>query len=464
MKGIISMSMKETERIPILDKLMNKELKQKHAAQMLSLSVRQIRRLVKRYKRLGVSGIPHQLRGKVGNHHLDETTLSHITEIIRNKYSDFGPTLAHEKLVAHHEIQLSRETIRKTMILNHLWKPRQRKYVKLHPLRERRACEGELVQLDGSPHDWFEGRAPVCTLLVYIDDATGKLKHLKFVISESTRSYFMATKEYFTLYGKPLAFYLDKHGVFRVNTTKGGTAGVEDSNGLTQFGRAMSELTIALIFAQSAEAKGRVERVNQTLQDRLVKEMRLLGINTLEEGNQYLPEFLKDFNRKFAVVPKDKANLHQPLLPQEDLDRILCEQHTRTLSKQLTLSFENKIYQIKTDRPTYAMRYAPVVVKTNLTGTITIEHQKKQLDYTIVTEQPKAEIVDSKQLNHKVDTLVTQQALPPRMGHVPKPDHPWRQARHLAITLAKQRHERESGATLMNDAGQNDINQILAVV
>ena len=451
MKGIISMSMKETGRIAILERLMYKEIKQRHAAQMLSLSVRQIRRLVKRYKRLGVNGIPHRLRGRMSNNRcLNETGLGQITEIIRTHYADFGPTLAHEKLTAHHGIAFSRETLRKAMISARLWKPKRRKYVTVHQMRERRSCEGELVQLDGSPHDWFEGRAPVCTLLVYIDDATGKLKHLKFVVSESTAAYFMATKEYLTLHGKPLAFYLDKHGVFRVNTAKGGTAAVDDSNGVTQFGRAMQELTIELIFAESAQAKGRVERVNQTLQDRLVKEMRLKGITTLEQGNQYLPEFVRDFNRKFAVIPKEKANLHRLLVSHENLDRILSEQHTRILSKQLTLSYQNRIYQIKTDRPTYAMRYAPVVVRVDREGIVTIEYKGKQLTYVVLTRQPKAEAVDSKHINLAVDRIRKAVEI-----HKPKATHPWRQAGLLAIALAKKRHERENGVTVVTRNGSN---------
>lgn len=427
MKGIISMSMKETGRIAVLEKCMKKEIKQRHASQMLGLSVRQIRRLVKRYKRLGVNGIPHQSRGRIGNRRLEETERMKITEIVRTRYADFGPTLVHEKLVAHHEIHISRETLRKAMITGNLWHPKRRKLIRLHQMRERRSCEGELVQVDGSPHDWFEGRGPKCSLLVFIDDATGKLKHLKFVVSESTRSYCVATKEYLLLHGKPLAFYLDKHGVFRVNTTRTQTAAADDSNGLTQFGRAMKDLSIALIFADTPQAKGRVERVNQTLQDRLVKEMRLQDINTIEQGNRYVPEFVAEFNRKFAVVPKERTNLHRPLLPHENLDRILCEQHRRVLSKQLTLSFGNKIYQIKTDRPTYAMRYAPVLVRKDIEGKITIEYKGKQLDYTILVQQPKAEIVDSKHVNLAVDQIRQERIDHPEKVHTPKPDHPWRQ-------------------------------------
>lgn len=436
MKGIISMSTKETGRIAILEKLMNKEIKQKHAGQLLHLSVRQVRRLAKRYKRSGVAGIPHQSRGRAGNHRIDEATLNHITDIVRTTYVDFGPTLAHEKLIESHGIHLSRETLRKAMIAGNLWRSRQRKYIDLHQLRERRPCEGELVQLDGSPHDWFEGRSPKCTLLVFIDDATGKLKHLKFAVSESTDAYFTATKEYLLIHGKPLIFYLDKHGVFRVNTTKAGTAETSDSNGLTQFGRAMAELKIELIFAETAEAKGRVERVNQTLQDRLVKEMRLKRINTIEEANAYLPEFIEMFNRKFAVVPKDKANLHRPLLTTDRLDEILCEKHTRILSKQLIISYKNKQYQIRTKRPTYAMRYAPVEIREDQQGVVTIVYQEKILEYEIITLQPKAEIVDSKQLNMKVDQIKERLLTIQRSkAHRPADNHPWRNPMYYSPEL-----------------------------
>lgn len=427
MKGTISMSSKEIERIPVLEKLMHKQIKQRQAALMLNLSIRQIRRLAKRYKRLGPAGVPHQLRGTISNRRIPEKEIESVLEIIRQHYSDFSITLAYEKLTEYHRVAFSRETLRQAMIEAELWRVKKRKYFSIHPLRERRSCEGELIQLDGSPYDWFEGRAPNCTLLVFIDDATGKLKHLKFAVSESTTAYFMATKEYLLLHGKPVTFYLDKHGVFRVNTTKAGTASVEDSNGLTQFGRAMKELTIELIYAETAQAKGRVERVNQTLQDRLVKEMRLRGIVTMEKANTYLPEFIEIFNRKFAVVPKEKANMHRPLVSWENLDQILSEQHTRILSKQLTLSYENRIYQIKTDRPTYAMRYAPVVVRKDAQNKVTIEYKGKQLDHVIVTQQPKAEIVDSKHLNLRVDQIRKELINQPGKAHTPKLNHPWRQ-------------------------------------
>lgn len=432
MKGVVTMNAKEVDRIAVLDRLMKKEIKQTHAAKLLQLSTRQVRNLAKRYKREGVKGITHKLRGLTGNRLTPESIINQAVDTVCRSYADFGPTLAHEKLTEIHGVTFSRETLRRAMIEHGLWKARQRKIVTLHQLRERRDCLGELVQLDGSPHDWFEGRGPCCTLLVFIDDATGKVPWAQFVESETTAAYFAATQEYLLRFGKPLAFYVDRHGVFRVNTTRGGTAETTDSNGITQFGRAMRELGIELIFANTPQAKGRVERVNQTLQDRLVKEMRLAGVSTREEANAFLPGFLEDFNRKFAVVPKSPVNIHRPLTHSEKLDDILCQKHTRILSKQLTLSYGSKIYQIQTNRPTYAMRHAPVVVREDTEGRVTITYKEQQLAYTIVTRQPKAEIVDSKQLNLAVDCIAKATGIAITVAKtpwIPSEDHPWRQYR-----------------------------------
>lgn len=432
MKGIISMSEHEVDRVGVMQRLAAKEIKQRHAAKLLKRSVRQVKRLLKAYRAQGVAALAHKGRGRTGNRALPQKEKDRMLYSIKTNYADFGPTLACEKLAEIHGIYRSDETVRKLMIAAGLWIAKERKIVRLHQLRERRDCLGELVQADGSPHDWFEGRSPSCTLLVFIDDATGKLLHLEFVESESTGAYFLAVQHYLEKHGRPLVFYVDKHGVFRVNTTKGKTADTSDSNGLTQFGRAMMELEIGCIFAESAEAKGRVERVNQTLQDRLVKEMRLRGICTMEQGNDSVGEFMELFNRKFAVVPKSPVNLHRPLLPTHNLTEILCEKHTRILSKQLTISYENKIYQIQTERPTYAMRYAPVTVQKDTNGTTRIVYKGQSLAYTIIKEQPKAEIVDSKHLNAAVDRLSARIGIPimlTKIPWVPSKDHPWRQFR-----------------------------------
>ena len=301
------------------------------------------------------------------------------------------------------------------MIAEGLWKPKKAHKAAVHQMRERRACFGELDQIDGSPHDWFEGRAPACSLLVFIDDASGRLGQLSFVKSESFFSCSLVAREYFTRYGKPVAFYSDKHGIFRVNQP---ASGVTDA--LTQFGRAMQQLNIQIICAHTPQAKGRVERVIQTLQDRLPKELRLRAISTWEAGNAYLPEFMADFNRRFAVQPRSDNDAHRLLSAQDDLDQILTWQEPRTLSKNLTLQFHKTIYQVQTKRPTYAMRHAAVTVCLDAHGNITIRYQSKSLDHTIFHQQSKqASIVDTKQIDQALPNL-------PK-PNTPAPNHPWRQ-------------------------------------
>lgn len=430
MKEIITMSTKEANRISVLEKLKTKHLKQGKAAWILGISVRQVRRLLVRYRRDGAAGITHQLRGIPSNNQADPNVLDGAIVAIKNRYHDFTVTLAHEKLVNHHDFPYSRETLRGAMMTVGLWHPKRQSSPVIHEIRERRASEGELVQADGSPHAWFENRGPACTLLVYIDDATGKLLHLEFVTSETTNAYFTATRQYLANHGKPLALYVDRHSVFRVNTTKALTARVEDSNGLTQFGRAMSELGIELIHANSPQAKGRVEKVNQTLQDRLVKELRLAGVSTMEEGNRFLPGFMADFNRKFAVLPKSPVNLHRNLLATDNLSHILIQRHTRRLSKQLTISYNNQVYQIMTDRPTYAMRHAAVSVHEDAQETITIWYKGAQLTYQMITKQPKSVIVDTKQVTVILDRIAQSAQ---QIWRKPAVNHPWRQAARLYV-------------------------------
>jgi hypothetical protein len=267
-----------------------------------------------------------------------------------------------------------------------LWTARQVRPPVIHQLRERRARVGELIQLDGSPHDWFEGRAPKCTLLVFIDDATSRLMHLQFVPAETTFNYFDGVRAYVTEFGKPLSWYSDKHSIFRVNLPD-----PLSGTGMTQFGRAMKELGIELICAPSPQAKGRVERANQTLQDRLVKAMRRRGIATMAEGNAYLPEYLAEHNARFAVAPREEATAHRPLPPEEDLDRILMLCEDRTLSKNLQLSYNRVIYQIQTDRAAYTMRFAQVQVRESRAGAIAIEYKGRPLAFTVFRTQERAQ-------------------------------------------------------------------------
>lgn len=418
MDELLTMSKKEITRLEAMQRIKDKRLTQKEAAGMLSLSVRQVKRLYRAYKAQGAQGLISARRGKPSNHRLAAGVEEEVLNLLKEKYKDFGPTLAHEKLTEVHQLQISRESVRRIMIEEQIWKPKRAKQPAVHQLRERRACIGELVQIDGSDHAWFEERGPKCTLLVYIDDATGQLLELWFVAEETTFAYFEATRHYLERYGKPVAFYSDQHGIFRVNQERP----LGTTSGLTQFGRAMQELDIQIICANSPQAKGRIERANQTLQDRLVKELRLRGISDMKTANAFLPEFREDYNRRFAVLPRSSHNAHRCLLKTESLDLILSHQETRTLSKNLTVQFKHLIYQIQSKRPDYALRHAQVTVCENAQGEVTILYKNQPLAYTIFRKSPRqAEIADSKTLDHHIQT--------PRP---PAPDHPWRTyGRHL---------------------------------
>ena len=412
------MSNEEITRLEVMQRLKDKRLTQKEAARMLGISARQVKRLWQAYRKKGAKGLTSQRRGKPSNNRLDVGITQKALDLIKEKYEDFGPTLAHEKLIEVHKLQLSRESVRQLMIAESIWKPKRAKQPPAHQMRDRRACFGELVQIDGSDHAWFEGRGPRCTLLVFIDDATGQLLELWFVPHESFFGYCEAARHYFERCGKPLAFYSDKHGIFRVNQEQ--TTGL--GSGLTQFGRAMQELDIQILCANTPQAKGRVERANQTLQDRLVKELRLLGISDMQAGNAYLPEFRDDFNHRFAVEPRSTHDAHRPLLKTENLEVILTHQKTGTLSKNLTVQSNKVIYQIQSDRPDYALRNAQVIVCENAKGEVTILYNHQPLSYTIYHKPARqAEIIDTKTLDHHL-----------KAPKPPDEDHPWRQyGRHL---------------------------------
>jgi transposase len=414
LEKLLTMSANELSRLEIIQRVEEKRLKQKEAAEILGLTVRQVKRLLSKYRKHGADGLVSQRRGKASNNQLALEVRQKGLDLLKRKYHGFGPTLACEKLVEIEGLKISTESTRQIMISEGLWKARKERKVAVHQMRERRACFGELVQIDGSPHAWFEQRGPVCTLLVAIDDATGRLVGLLFVEQESFHSYAALVKAYFERSGRPVAFYSDKHGVFRVNQP---SAGVTEA--VTQFGRAMQELKIQILCANSPQAKGRVERANQTLQDRLVKEMRLRGISDMEQGNAYLPEFIADFNQRFCVPARSQHDAHRPLTRLDNLALILTWQEARIISKNLTIQFKKVVYQIQTDRPSYALRNAQVTVCEDATGLITIVYKTKSLKFTVFHKQEhQAEIVDTKNLDR-----ILQNQIEPRK---PAPDHPWR--------------------------------------
>jgi transposase len=338
---LVTLNMRELDRLKVIQAVVDMGLKPGRAAVRLGLTVRQIERLVLRYRDLGAAGLASRKRDRPGNRKLDEGVALRALTIIRERYADFGPTLACEKLAECHGVVLSKETVRHLMTDAGLWVPRRQRPPQIHQPRARRACLGELIQIDGSDHRWFEDRAPACTLLVYVDDATSRLMTLHFTATESTFSYFEATRVYIERHGKPVAFYSDRASVFRPTYSRNGARGV------TQFGRAMYELNIDTFCANSSPAKGRVERANLTLQDRLVKELRLRGIQTMEAANAYAPAFMAACNARFAKPARSTFNAHRPLRDDEDLDTILTWRVMRKVSDSLTVLNDLMIYLLE---------------------------------------------------------------------------------------------------------------------
>ena len=296
--AVVSMSEQEFSRLEVLLRVRTGGLRLADACVLIGLRRRQVFRLLRGLKQDGARSLVSKHRGKPSNHRLPAEVRTLALSLVRERYADFGPTLAAEKLAAHHGCTISRETLRGWMIADGLWTDRRHRLPSPHQPRRRRDCLGELVQIDGSEHAWFEDRGAMCTLLAFVDDATSRLMLLRFVVSESAFDYFRATRGYLETHGKPVALYSDKHGVFRVNS-KDAVGG----EGMTQFGRALSELNIDIICANSPQAKGRVERAFGTLQDRLVKELRLAGISTIAAANAWLPGFITDHNARFGRDP-----------------------------------------------------------------------------------------------------------------------------------------------------------------
>jgi hypothetical protein len=305
-----------------------------------------------------------------------------------------------------HGIAVGRETLRQWMIEAGLWRDRkQRKQV--HQPRPRRDCVGELVQVDGSEHWWFEDRGPQCTLLVFVDDATSRLMHLQFVESESTFAYFHAARAYLEAWGKPVAFYSDKHGVFRVNHP-----GALGGDGMTQFGRSLHALNIDIICANSSPAKGRVERANKTLQDRLVKELRLAGAATLAEGNTLLPAFMVDYNARFVKPPANQKNLHRPLRAGDDLDDAFAWKEERTPSQALTLQYDKVLFILEPTDQAKAAVGKRVSVVDYPDGRLAIRYKGIELAYHTfdkLRQVSQASIVENKQLGAALAFIRDQQ-------------------------------------------------------
>ncbi|MCX5675540.1 MAG: ISNCY family transposase [Planctomycetota bacterium] len=415
----LTMSAKERDRLQVVGQVERGQVTQRKAGELLGISERQVRRSVRRHEAEGDAGLVHRARGRSSNRRLGATLQERAVAALRERYPDFGPTLAAEKLAAHEGIAVSRETVRGWMIAAGLWEPRRSK-VKHRRWRPRRSCLGELVQMDTSEHAWFEGRAEREPVLInMIDDATGRV-FMRFFDSDSTQTNMTLLRDYIRRHGRPQAIYADKDSIFRVNRSPTIAEQLAGREAETQFGRALRELDITYIAAHSPQAKGRVERSFGTLQDRLVKELRLRGISTIAAANAYLKrEFIPDYNRRFAVKPASAANAHRPAKG-HDLDAILSHQETRVVLNDYTIGYDHVRYQIGPSGVVAGLRGGKVTVQLRLDGTMRLQFRGQYLAFAPVPTRPAPE-----------EAAVPRRRRAPeatRQPYRPPPDHPWRES------------------------------------
>ena len=405
-KDKIIMSVKELRRYSVVQQVLEGKIKQVEAAAVLRLSDRHIRRVVKRVEIEGAHGLAHRSRGRISNHAIDRKIKRRVLASYRKKYRDFGPTLAAEKLAEGDGTVISDETLRLWLLgagIVH-FKRRRRSHRKW---RERRRHAGEMVQMDGSHHDWLEGRGSACVLMGYIDDATGKV-FARFYSYEGTIPAMDSFTRYVQRYGLPMSVYLDKHSTYKSTAKPSIEEQLNDIKPMSQFERALSELGVEVIHAHSPQAKGRIERLFGTFQDRVVKEMRLAKVRTLEQANVFLEHYLKTYNRRFRVKPAEAVDLHRARPACRDLEGILCLKNQRVLRNDFTISYKGTLYQIEE-----AMRGKKVVLEERLNGTLYITYKGQKLRYHKILNRP---IQVKQPIDKKKKSLI----------YKPSIDHPWR--------------------------------------
>lgn len=401
-KDIIMVRQKELKRLHVIRKVLERTLTQRDAAGLISLSERQIRRIARRIRQEGDEGIRHRSRGRPSTRRLSGKLKDRIVHLYRTTYSDFGPTLFTEKLQEHEGITVSRETVRTWLMEEGEWK-KHRRHKTHRQWRERKEHYGEMLQMDGSHHDWFEGRGPRCVLLGYIDDATGNV-YGRFYDYEGTIPAMDSFTRYLTKYGLPMSVYLDKHTTYKSWVRRDD---FQEAEPVSQFGRALAELGVRMLHAHSPQAKGRIERLFHTFQDRVVKEMRLKGVCTIPEANRFLASYLPLYNRRFSVTPKKKENLHRTVKG-IDLNRILCIKTERTLKNDHTIRYDGRLYQIKS--PVHTKK---VMVEELIDGSMRIRHKGVPLSFHEIIERP-------------VTPEKERPFIARGKGHRPPIDHAWR--------------------------------------
>jgi transposase len=405
-EGIIMATQEELRRLHVIQKVLERGLKQVEAAEMLSLSSRHIRRVVKRIKQEGPRGIVHRSRGRPSNRKIPDQLKDKVIKLYGKSYKGFGPTLASEKLLERDGVRISAETLRGWLIEAGDWK-RVRKTRRHRQWRERKGHPGELVQMDGSHHAWFEDRGNPCVLMGYIDDARGDAFG-RFYDYEGTMPAMDSFKRYIRKRGLPLKVYLDGHSTYKSTAKATIEEQLEGVEPLSEFERALKELGVEVTHAHSPQAKGRIERLFRTFQDRVIKEMRLRGIKTIEEGNKFLEEYLPIYNKRFSVRPREKEDFHRPLPQGIDLNAILCIKTERTLRNDFTVAHNHKLYQVEE-----ATKASKVIVQDRMDGSMRITYQGRSLRFREITERP---IKENKQL------IVTKR----RKTYIPPANHPWR--------------------------------------
>lgn len=412
----ITMSLPEVKKYDIIKKVINKELNGSEAAELLDLTVRHIRRLKGRVDNNGIKALIHGNRGKPGNRRLPDKERKKIASLIKQKYPDFGPTLATEKLVELDKIECSRGAVRAIMIAEEIWLPKRKKKETHREWRQRKADKGEMVQYDGSYEHWFEDRGGEICLLASIDDADSEV-WAKFDDHEGVEPTFNFWREYVERFGKPNSIYVDKFSTYSMNHK----LAKENPDTLTQFERAMKELNTGVIHAHSPQAKGRVEKLFKTLQDRLIKELRLNNISTVKEANEFLEKvFLPKFNAKFMVEARTKVNLHKKLNEQEKkkLDSIFSRQYQKVVMNDFTVSHKKNCYQLEKIQPVTICKQDRVTIEERIDQSIRIRLRGKYLNYRLLPEKPK-------KINGGKNNL--EWVIPKSTAHIPPTNHPWRQ-------------------------------------
>jgi len=415
-EGTLEMSRKEREALVVLERVKLGELKLSEAALVLGICYRQCLRRWGRYVAEGAQGLVHRLRGGNGNRSIGEDVRGRIIELYRELYEGFGPVLFTEKLEARHLIKVDHETVRRLLMKEGLWKATRKRKKRHRAWRQRRLHFGELVQMDGSHHHWFEDRGQKCCLMVMIDDATG-IRMSLLSEEETTEAAMKLLWMWIARYGVPRALYTDKKTVFVASQKDRENARLEGREALTQFGRSCKKLGIKIVRAHSPQAKGRVERANGVYQDRLVKELRLNGINDIAGANELLASGLDDeLNRRFSIEPAQTKDYHR-LAMGVDLSEIFCIEHERTLSINWTLSFEHRLYQLASSSRNYSPAKRKVVVRRYLDGSLHMFYRGEEIDF----EELDPGVLPKTPTQRRERPLAARGKRP-----LPSPNHPWK--------------------------------------